>query len=1081
MMKDFSAERDLVVSRLQEDLIGPSAEFEELESRPTDVYLTGILWPTNVKMVEEDQGSGGVANLGEESSSSPDEVKTRSLNRPSLAGLSFSASSDKVPCVKVVCSFATYEKHLEKFDDAHKTVSNLDNSSRANPRNKTQRNWIRRPHKVSMVIELSSDRQGSYCLSDYGYEKRGVEINLRCIKIEKAVLVTLTLINSSMPSEKRDEVESSTLFQTSIKVEPCEGTFLVPKPSRKSKDYISFDKETGYKVSDEDSGRLLYRNVSEFAVGHVCSAEFEVDTEERIGYPTARRVNTTWIPSTIVEGMDPNGHHYFREIENKIPQFNPFSAHNLAFAETGTLEKGLNLFCYAYEKWIDEQQARIRDPQDVPSNFVEIASENLKQCRSALKRMLKSIEELRTDEKLRRSFQLANLAMDLQFSWDSTKSNSGLLRWRPFQLGFLLLSVPSTVCREHDHREYMDLLWFPTGGGKTEAYLALIACVAIYRRLSDNENDHFGVCALMRYTLRLLTTQQFSRSSAMIMALEMIRCGRVEVPEGLPIKGNDPFSIGLWVGLASTPNKRTEAFASLMQRSPEVSSPIQLLNCPCCRSKLDWSIASASSPVNVECKNSDCLLFGHLPIYTVDEDVYEIRPTLLIGTIDKFAQIVRRKETNSLFSIHDGSPPDLIIQDELHLISGPLGTIAGAYEAAFDLIFASKCYKTKVIGSTATIRKAPEQVLALFNRQAYQFPPPVIDHDNFGFAVPDKRPEALGRRFLGVSTAGRSAAFTMQAVSGSLLQTADGAFDNDEAKDAYWTLVSYFNSLRELGGALVLMQDVVTGRIRQYAEKREEELRKNRNVEELTSRRSQKEITSMLDVLEFKATQDGAIDVLLATNMLSVGIDISRLGLMLVNSQPKTTAEYIQATSRVGRGKVGGLVVSILNNAKARDRSHYENFTNWHRTLYRDIEATSVTPFASRARDKVLHATLVASVRHLIPEMLDSPIDIEDFVNDALKIIASITKRAKVIDPEETEVSRELKKYLEQWMSWMPDVYWNDGKPRSSLLQSAEQIKAKQRLAYNSNRPWRTLNAMRTVEQSTPFKMIAYLKDKDDA
>lgn len=218
----------------------------------------------------------------------------------------------------------------------------------------------------------------------------------------------------------------------------------------------------------------------------------------------------------------------------------------------------------------------------------------------------------------------------------------------------------------------MDLLWFPTGGGKTEAYLALIACIAVYRRLSDDPDDHSGVCALMRYTLRLLTTQQFARSAAMIVALEAIRSGRVSAPGDLPLQGDEPFSIGLWVGGDATPNKRADAFASL-RGSSEVASPKQLTRCPACSEKLTWSMASATSPVDAECTNSTCKMNGILPIFTVDEDVYDNRPTLLIGTADKFAQIVREKRTNGLLGVSDGSPPDLIIQDELHLISGPPG------------------------------------------------------------------------------------------------------------------------------------------------------------------------------------------------------------------------------------------------------------------------------------------------------------------------------------------------------------------------------------------------------------------------
>jgi hypothetical protein len=820
--------------------------------------------------------------------------------------------------------------------------------------------------------------------------------------------------------------------------------------------------------------------VAEFAVGHVCSAEWELAEAAEGVQPHALWVGTTWLPSAIVEGIDPNGHSYFSELGEESGCFDPLLAEALASADLVTLQKGLGSFCSAYERWIEEQRKRLEDDADVGPELKHIATAHLVRCDEALSRMRDSIDEISSNPRLQRAFQLANFAMHLQHSWDKSKSQHGPLRWRPFQLGFLLLSAPSSVTRDHDHRGIMDLLWFPTGGGKTEAYLALIACVAVYRRLSDQADDHSGVCALMRYTLRLLTTQQFARSAAMIVALEAIRSGRVAVPEGLTLRGAEPFSIGLWVGGDATPNKRTDAYASIVQSSKEVASPKQLARCPACGSKLNWLIESSTSPVTVSCQNAKCVMYGLLPVYTVDEDVYDNRPTLIIGTADKFAQIVREKRTNSLFAVSDGSPPDLVIQDELHLISGPLGTIAGLYETAFDLMFAARGHRAKVIGSTATIRRAPEQVLSLFDREAFQFPPPAIDHDDSGFAVRDNRISAKGRRYLGVTTAGRSAKFTLQAVAGSLLQTAFGAFGDDVRRDAYWTLVGYFNSLRELGGALVLMQDDVTDSMSLYANARSEEKRPLSNVEELTSRRTQEEIREMLDLLDIKAGSPGAVDVVLATNMVSVGVDISRLGLMLVNGQPKTVAEYIQSTSRVGRGEVSGLVVSILNNAKARDRSHFETFCSWHRTLYRDVEATSVTPFASRARDRALHAALVAAVRHLIPEMLDSPRMGDEEEDKVMDLIDLIVERAKRIDPEEMAVRDELEKLLDNWRARSPTVYWSDYKGDGSLLQSAERAAARRAAGRATGATWPTLNSMRTVEAGTPFRMAPVLRTKDD-
>lgn len=1058
-MIDKSTDRNIVAKRLAEDLIGPKSENEELSARPSDFYLTGILWPQRISMMGEDDEKLGTENgdTTEEGDNEKNAVRTGSIQKPSVAGLSFSAASSDMAQVRLICNFATYRHEIRGDSEI----------------------WVRQPYRIDIdKLKLIPGPIRTISHLEIDDNLPEVSLSIRCLKVDEIVLATISLVNSVIPGKDRNEVEAASLFQTEIRIEPCEGTSLVPKPSRLFKP--NKDSESKSQVTDEESGALLYRKVSEFAVGHVASADWQESDKLFNQFPTAEFVQTSWLPSAIVESVDPNGHPFFSDLGGDAEDIDPFSAYALSNATLTKLQAGLRLFCKAYDRWVKLQWQRLNDETDVKADLKYVAKANLEQCVKALERIEASVDEMGDNPRLLRAFQLANLAMHLQHSWDSSKSQYGPLRWRPFQLGFLLLSAPSASYREHHDREIMDLLWFPTGGGKTEAYLALIACVAVYRRLSEDARDHNGVCALMRYTLRLLTTQQFARSASMIVALEAIRKGKVDVPDGLQLRGDDPFSIGLWVGGDATPNKRADAFSSLRGAS-EQSSPKQLSRCPACGDKLTWTMSSAVSPVNVECINDKCKMCGPLPIYTVDEDIYEGKPTLLIGTADKFAQIVREKKTNKLFGISDGSPPDLIIQDELHLISGPLGTIAGIYEAAFDLMFAVRGYKVKIIGSTATIRRASEQVQALFDREAFQFPPPAIDHYDSGFAVRDSRPFAMGRRYIGVTTAGRSAKFSLQAVAGSLLQTAFGAFSDDVHRDSYWTLVGYFNSLRELGGALVLMQDDVTDSIALYASTRpNEEKRPLSNVEELTSRRTQEDIRIMLDKLEIKAGSPGAVDTVLATNMVSVGVDISRLGLMLVNGQPKTIAEYIQSTSRVGRGEVSGLVVSLLNNAKARDRSHYESFCGWHRTLYRDVEATSVTPFAPRARDRALHAALVAVVRHLIPNMLDSPHMDDAAEETALKLIDKIVERANRIDPEETGLRKELERRLDSWRARSPEVYWSEFKGNKSLLQSAERAAARRAAGRDAGAAWPTLNSMRSVEAGTPFRMAPVLKGRSD-
>jgi len=554
------------------------------------------------------------------------------------------------------------------------------------------------------------------------------------------------------------------------------------------------------------------------------------------------------------------------------------------------------------------------------------------------------------------------------------------------------------------------------------------------------------------------------------------------LPDDISISlGKTPFSIGLWVGQDTVPNKVDKADEAL--RTGSTSSPKQLSQCPCeKKTDLWWRRERNPDCIRVSCSGENCVWSasanGHLPVWTVDEDIYRERPSLVIGTVDKFAQIVREPRTAALFGIDQiALPPDLIIQDELHLISGPLGTLTGLYEVAIDrLCRREDGTRPKIIASTATIRQAGSQIRSLFDRETCLFPPPIIDAANSGFAVEDRN--APGRLYVGVTTAGRSAKFTLQAVSATLLESAASGSLTDIERDPYWTLVTYFNSLRELGGALVLMQDDVPSSLVDYASRRGETPREIRDITELTSRVSSAEIPQILDRLALPYRKAGACDILLASNMISVGVDIPRLGLMVVNGQPKGIAEYIQSTSRVGRGVVPGLIVSIYNNAKARDRSHFETFRTWHTTLYREVEATSVTPFSSRARDRALHAVLVAMARHLVPALRQGPrLTVGEMTEVQPLVDWMKTRAARVDDQESAAVDAELQEIVNRWLQRTNvKTYWDDRKPNTSLLISAERAAELRAAGRAPGTAWPTPNSMRNVEPSTVFVLAERLR-----
>lgn len=1040
--------RDALMKRLRDDLLGPLEPSEEISDRPTDRYMTGILYPqmSFPRADEDDDFTAG--DDGDQEDTEKDQVPLISTIKPASCGLSFCVAHGPAvnPEVQVRISGGTYKKF--SVDDVGKETTTT------KPKRSAVR-WKRTDHRMELAalsLGLGSHKRD---LSADGFE--GLELHTQVTEWAKdRVLVTLALANRHEMGESRDASEELTYFQVQLEIEPAAGTQLVTRPSRKT----TLDE-------DDRAADLIYRDAKEIAVGHTCAAEWD---DNKDGTVSAAR--TTWLPMASVPAMSAKGDKEAFAKLHDTTGLKPLSANWLAVANKEDLKQALTLLVTLYRDWIRAEGTRI---SGLEVRLQSQASKHLQICDDTADRMQGSVELIDSDEPTRRAFQLAQQAMATQRKW--TYSGEPQLSWYPFQIGFQLLSIESLANRDHHDRKVMDLLWFPTGGGKTEAYLGLTAFILFLRRLRSSPIDSgAGVAVIMRYTLRLLTIQQFQRAATLVTVCEHLRRKRRD--EGDVSLGTTPFSVGLWVGNSATPKTIADA-RKLKMDSP--STHKQLTKCPCCQGSVVWSLTTNR---RVACAgDNDCELAkldATLPIWTIDEDVYREAPSLVIGTVDKFAQIVRNPHTGALFATNsDNTPPDLIIQDELHLISGPLGSVTGLYEAAIDELCASKGTRPKIIGSTATIRRAAAQGLALFNRETQQFPPPALDASNSCFAVVDN--ERPGRTYVGVTTAGRSAKFAVQAISATLLQAASmGGFSVADS-DPYWTLVGYFNTLRELGGSLVLMQDDVPIGMEQLRLRHDEPLRKIDPPAELTGRVSSSELGAMLNEVSKKRGEDGCFDVVLASSMLSVGVDIPRLGLMMMVGQPKTFAEYIQATSRVGRGSVPGLVVSLYNAGRIRDRAHFEGFSTWHQALYREVEATSVTPFASRAQDKALHAVLVALVRHLVPGMLKKPKLSADARSQAQELAGRIAARVKDIDGVEyAGVVELLNQKLEEWAEAEVKEYWDDSGKTSSLLMSAEQAAAGKASGTSRARAlWPTPNSMREVEPSSPFILVPALKAED--
>jgi hypothetical protein len=867
---------------------------------------------------------------------------------------------------------------------------------------------------------------------------------------------------------------------------------------------------------EREALEMIYRNRVEFAAGHGVAVHAETAEDVTL----ATEVRTTVMPQYEVQvtetpGLDPSDRPAMREMVSS----GLLDMQRLATLDIDQLVDALSMLTKDYAAWIAEQRARIGSEV---TGYDTQSQQAMDRCQEIHTRLQQGIDTLKGNDNALASFRFANQAMATQRvrsqyalairrGEDVTIDKFDVLKnrsWRPFQLAFLLLSIPSLADPSHSDRvepvkAYADLLWFPTGGGKTEAYLGVAAFTMAIRRMQGNLGGYDssrGLAVIMRYTLRLLTLQQFQRATALICAMEVLR--REALEKGDKSLGTEPFTIGLWVGNKVTPGTTEDSHRAIEDvRNPDkynagAASPAQLTSCPWCGAEVapgrDVEVDKRTGRTFVYCGdkkgrcdfskgNSSKQPHPGLPVLVVDEEIYHRPPTMMIATVDKFAMMAWRGQVRTLFGrvdeecerhgllwqgadcngnhkagkglpsskakpINPIRPPDLIIQDEFHLISGPLGTMVGLYETAVDELCGwtldGKTVKPKIIASTATVRKAKEQVNNVFMRRVSVFPPHGLDvEDNF-FSVQRAIAVKPGRRYLGVCSPGSSRPAMLIRVYTAFLTAGQELFDHfGEPADPYMTMVGYFNSLRELGGMKRLAEDDVQTRSYRVqmsmVERPALAQRSISNIRELTSRVSSQDIPKYLDNLEVKfksefdtATgkyvtrwQEGdtrAIDVVLATNMLSVGVDVNRLGLMAVNGQPKGTAEYIQATSRVGRS-FPGLVCTVLTWARPRDLSHYESFEHYHATFYKHVEAQSVTPFSPRAMDRGLTGAMLSLMR--LENGMFSPNEgagqlaksnqVE--MADAIKILATRAGNVAEDNSRKQLAETELKERADEW------------------------------------------------------------------
>lgn len=979
----YSFRSDLV-DALYRDLVGPlptDPQDEIISDPPITRYVAGILYPQEAEAIDPAHDLGDVQDEDDEGTYADPPVAMANIRYPSSMGLTFGIDTAQTSEVSVAVRTAKYEPL-----DAEGAPTR----------------WQRIPLDYKPIpIRVQKPNPLGHADID---ENLQVVFRVRAADANGIAAVTVVLVNNKIRPE-RGHRDGSAFFQSRIEVtaKPGEAPF-VARPKRT---------ETG---PDEDvnSNRLLYRHRAAIAVGHGCSVEWTPDSADS---HRAGRVITAILPTYELLLSDSNP-----DIPTDSLSMERLSGSNRDFALAG-----LDTMINSYDRWIDTLVAQITS---LNAGLRAAAERHIAGCREASQRMRAGLVQLRSNADVWDAFRLANRAMLQQRArtvWLKQDVKQGVPvesdqhRWRPFQIAFIVLCIEGISDHRSPSRQIADLLWFPTGGGKTEAYLGLIAFTMFLRRLRA-ERDVDGVTVIMRYTLRLLTIQQFERATLLICCCEQIR--RLERR-----LGTTPFSIGLWVGRGGTPNSLAEARIALdkLRRGRGVSleecNPVQLQSCPWCGTPLTpnhYYIADHDPRLVITCKTAGCEFQKGLPVYVVDDDIYRKRPSLLVATADKFASLPWRESVINIFNAGTpvAPPPELIIQDELHLISGPLGTLAGLYETAIDLLCSRDGIRPKVIASTATIRRAQHQGKGLFEREVRQFPPPGLDARNSFFAVEANRKDRATRLYVGIMAPGVSQTTLLVRCYAALLQNVSTLSAPDSVKDNYWTLVGYFNSLRVLGGARMQVQDDVGERITLLARSTGTSPRTIDQRIELTSREPSGDIPAHLKRMAKSFPHPDAIDVILATNMISVGVDVDRLGLMAVMGQPQATSEYIQATSRVGR-RDPGLVCTLFNAARSRDRSHYESFVDYHSALYRQVESTSVTPFSARARDRALHAILIALVRLTIPELRDngSAADIAQHLDKLAPVRQAILRRVQEIEPTEmTSTALQLEQIVRQWV-----------------------------------------------------------------
>jgi len=905
----------------------------------------------------------------------------------------------------------------------------------------------------------------------------------------------------------KESLNQVCLFQTKIKIET---PFLQP-----FNDY----KSNLYKSQEDRMLDFLYREKLSYGVGHNTACTWE-NSEDDIKKP--QWISSTFLPQYDVKSQSTE----ISSIDKKCLEIKELSEFN---QNKEQIISNLNKLSTAYLDWINSENTEV---EKFNESDKELGNDNIKKCRKIYSRMQKGIELLNTNSMAFRAFQLANTAIYLQMfqnQWHFSKQKDGFEAyerteepqfpywdyatieypdatktpsWRPFQLAFILQCLPSFIDENSPDRDLVDLLYFPTGGGKTEAYLALSAFLIFWRRIKYPQT-YGGVNIIIRYTLRLLSAQQFERATKLVLACEFIRKNHIDL-------GNDKITIGFWVGDSTIPNKISVANDKLKKTQDRLNAnrysinPFQISNCQWCNTKIIGRVQKDNLPqighrihqnkLQSFCLNDNCCFSendGGLPIVLIDEDIYQNPPTILFATVDKFAQLAWKAEATNLFNYKNNRKPELIIQDELHLLNGPLGSLVGLFENIVLSLCTTEDQKPKIIASTATVKNVDSQVKGLYNCSVQIFPQNATNADNSFFS---KTLTGSKRRYVGVLPTGKTQTITNLRLNAALFFARISLWKEKSSVadiDQFWTILSYFKSLKHIGRfankiTAELIPEIKQLQVRYLLNQYPYNLNYNKlpyyphNLE-LTSRIANEKIKKNLDKLNISFDGDWgkyqSVDLVLATNMISVGLDVGRLNLMLINGMPPNTAEYIQASSRVAR-KTDGIVFTLFDPNNTRDLSYFEDFVLFHKTFYKQVEPISVTPFAENALDKLLFTSMVAYFRHKMGYTSNNMATALNINNNKQKLIENLklifNQSSFADDDDKRLISSFIEILCQEWeykIQGCSNLFFYGNRHGNQHIQNLlkpiqERINADDKLI--------AMQSMRSVEPSVNIKINRY-------